>query len=303
MNETFLGQDEITPGLVLARKRVELKLSLAQVAKELKLKQAIIQSLENPDQNYSDLSVYQRGYLKSYARLLDLDVSDLLNEPAPKHVAQKTDLVQRPNFARYRKPKPLLAWGLVASTVLLAYWYIGQSTILSSKINDLVLQNLVANTFVTKSDKPIRPAHLPVHLMKSPSEEPLLVMDFESQSLLETSKQPSISADFKPIKTAEAKPLTAPIVNHHKIAIPIQLQFSGESWVEIQKTSGERVAFKMFYKNDSFDFPDDGPFEVLIGNAPATQLLLHGKTVNLETFQSGNVARFNTHSLFAEDKI
>ncbi|MEZ5549869.1 MAG: DUF4115 domain-containing protein [Pseudomonadales bacterium] len=66
------------PGALLLAAREHLGVSTQEVADELKLPTHVIEALENDDYVRMPPSVFSRGYLRSYARLLDLDPEVLL---------------------------------------------------------------------------------------------------------------------------------------------------------------------------------------------------------------------------------
>lgn len=67
-------------GGVLEAARIKSSLSIAQVANQLHLKQSFIVALESGDYQIIGSMVYVKGYLRTYARLLRLDIeTDLLH--------------------------------------------------------------------------------------------------------------------------------------------------------------------------------------------------------------------------------
>lgn len=77
-------------GARLAAARKARKLDVDKVAHELKLDAAVIRALENDDGAALPAPIFVKGYLRSYARLVDLPEQELLanyaqqaNEPPP----------------------------------------------------------------------------------------------------------------------------------------------------------------------------------------------------------------------------
>jgi cytoskeletal protein RodZ len=67
-----------TPGAMLRDARREKKLSQEDVSKQLRLSVRWIKDLENNDYSRAAALIYVRGYLRSYARLMDLSPDDVV---------------------------------------------------------------------------------------------------------------------------------------------------------------------------------------------------------------------------------
>ncbi len=67
-----------TIGSILRRQRKSNKLDLEEIAKELKIKPEYLEALENDQFELLPGRLYQRSFLKSYARFLDLDHDHIL---------------------------------------------------------------------------------------------------------------------------------------------------------------------------------------------------------------------------------
>src|SRR3990167_11169644 len=70
---------EMSPGALLKKAREAKKLSQDQVAKQLRLSLQWIENIENDDYSRAAAIIYVRGYLRSYARLVDVS-ADLVME-------------------------------------------------------------------------------------------------------------------------------------------------------------------------------------------------------------------------------
>ncbi len=57
---------------ILKTRRESLNLSIADIDKKLKITEQNISKLENEDEDFKNLSIFQRGYLRNYLKLLGL---------------------------------------------------------------------------------------------------------------------------------------------------------------------------------------------------------------------------------------
>ncbi len=68
------------PGARLRKAREAKGLSIEDIAKKLFLTSAVVRQIENDDYNSSQAVTFMRGYLRSYARLVDVDGAVLIAE-------------------------------------------------------------------------------------------------------------------------------------------------------------------------------------------------------------------------------
>lgn len=145
-----------TPGQLLQAARKAKKLKLPQVAAKLYLSVQCIKDLEADDYKHLRAMIYVRGYIRSYARLLEIEAEPMLSafdqlgyseqfeerEIAESYAStgvqvQKKLELHKQNFLR---------WGSVAIVgllvVLVVMWWYGQR----HNPHAIVSTNLVANT-------------------------------------------------------------------------------------------------------------------------------------------------------------
>lgn len=120
-------------GQRLAAARKQRKLDVETVARELKLDAAIIRALESDDRKVLPAPIFVQGYLRSYARLLDLPVQELLaryaattSAPPPltvSRIRRKSPSMRLPSARILRNVVLLLLLGIL---VWLAWPYAEQ---------------------------------------------------------------------------------------------------------------------------------------------------------------------------------
>ena len=124
------AKGEASPGGLLRRRREKRALSVAEVAKRLHLDAGIIEALEKDDYARIASPVYARGYLASYARLVEADgerISALFDNIAPAEPPAIAPAVKPPmqvssSHHGLRALSCLIALGLI---VLFVIWYRG----------------------------------------------------------------------------------------------------------------------------------------------------------------------------------
>ena len=119
----------ITPGATLMQARMEANLSLEEVATRLCLRSSVIESIEAD--NYSGISrhVFSRGYLRAYARIMNLDadkIIELFNALNLKEAVNEGALWQTPRVTAPSKDSPvkwLLILVITCICFLMAMWW------------------------------------------------------------------------------------------------------------------------------------------------------------------------------------
>ncbi len=113
-----------SPGKYLKEKRESLRLSLNNVAKETRIREAVLKAIE--EDNYGDLPrLYVKSFLRAYADCLNLDPNEVIllyqryleNLPPSKGQVSK----HSPASAREIIVRPLLIFVSMVLTALLVY--------------------------------------------------------------------------------------------------------------------------------------------------------------------------------------
>ena len=133
-----------SPGGLLRRRREKRALSVAEVAKRLHLDAGIIEALEKDDYARIASPVYARGYLASYARLVEADSERIIalfdsiapvEPPAIAPAVKPPMQVSSPHQA-VRMLSYLIALGLI---VLFVIWYRGHFSTGTLPVDDVIL--------------------------------------------------------------------------------------------------------------------------------------------------------------------
>jgi cytoskeleton protein RodZ len=78
------------------------------------------------------------------------------------------------------------------------------------------------------------------------------------------------------------------------VAIPLELTFDRESWVEVTDSRGERLLFGLTAAGREVTVRGEPPFAVVLGDADAVRLSVAGEPYAIPTTgRQGNLARFS----------
>ena len=280
------------PGARLRGAREAAGLSLDQVAQQLKLAPRQVKALEDEDFGKLPGRTFARGFVRNYARLLNLDGDDLLalmpdaahapalGSPALQSTGTTiaelpTAAVTRSNFMRWLIPLVLVTCIVGAA----AYeWYRG---------------GLAA------------PGDLPRAVATAPGADPQLPTQLPTESPPHppTAAAPPAGTSSTPLPnplTAGERPtepspaLDASLTAAPEAAAtppPLVLSYRGPAWTEVRDRSGQLLIARLVAAGSEQSIRGTPPFEVVIGNATVVTLTYHGKPIDLSRYTRQNVAR------------
>ena len=280
------------PGARLRAAREASGLSLDQVAQQLKLAPRQVKALEDEDFGKLPGRTFARGFVRNYARLLNLEADDLLalmpdaahapalGSPALHSTSTTmgelpTATVTRPNFMRWLIPLVLVA-SIVGAA---AYeWYRG------GLVAPGDVSHTVASAPQVDPQLPAPPATPPAPATGMSSTLLPNPLAAEGQAI-EPSPVPE-TRDASPATAAPAAPPEAAAT-----PAPLVLAYRGPSWTEVRDRTGQLLIARMFAAGSEQSIRGTPPFEVVIGNARAVTLTYQGKPIDLSRYTRQNVAR------------
>jgi len=306
-----------SPGAALLAERRSQGLSLGDVARQLKLSVRQVEALERDEYGAFSGSVFVRGFLRNYAKLLRLDADRLL-EGAGASIAPARIAASEPAEASVASPNPerhrrILTWG--AFTVLAVVVLL----LLASNASREQRQTQMA-------DKPVAPvASAPLHTESAPgapsqppAESSLGVAppgmtpmrereigEVASRDITGAERAASVPAESGSTRSvASDTPHTGDTPGEESAAAAkprvlisgsgssqIRMIFEDESWVEVRDGSGETILSRLNAPGTERLIRGQPPFVVVVGNARAVKLLYRGRSVDLAPHTRIDVAR------------
>ncbi len=312
--ETETGQEApaglASVGATLAAAREEQQRSLESVAADLHLQPAIVRAIETGDEAKLPASTFMRGYVRSYARLLDLDDASLLSR-LPVIDDYRAAPLKRVGMRRSGVTLPRGRWfmwvlTLAAVAVMVVYGVPALDRLWSARIiepasDQLQLplsesneaQESAASILLPQPDEPpvaqeqvseVEPAEsVQIEVSEVPAERAELAVDKPSESSQEPADEDAADREQQPAEIAAAEPQTSgPAV--------VQMRFSEDSWVEIE-ARGRKLVVGTQAAGSERTVSAEPPIQLLIGNAPGVELSYRGKPVDITPHRRGNVAR------------
>lgn len=257
------------PGRLVRQAREKLKLSLEDLAAQIKLARATLDAIERDDFAQLNEPVYVRGYYRKLAKVLPVNEADLIAAYAhvggpktPPHPS-KLILAGGAELGSGRRISLKLAVGIIIAGLLigaLAFWGKNRSS-------EVVITPAPVTEPAATPVPDAAPAPLPQETLADPASavpEPA----------------PAVAAP----PSADASPATS--------TGPLQLQFNGTSWAEVKDASGKVLISGLVDAGSTQAIDGRPPFVVFLGNAPAVQITYNGQPVDMAPFRRGdNTAR------------
>jgi len=317
ISEHATGDSGANPGTRLAEARELLKLSAADVARQLKLSVAQVEALENGQFDRLPGSVFVRGFIRNYARLVKLDPDDLLRAAAnslPQHAPRpEVPLSQDIPFPstrphRWRKYVWITAV-LVAALASYEFFVSGKEAVVTT--HPLGVTPVPLPVAKSEEEKPPAPTDTPpVAKATSVTADKMAASDktLASSSAARPAEQPATTMAAEPPKTA---PAAAPVKGQPSAeAVPppqaepaapppppdpaqrqATLVFEDEAWVEVRDRNGKVLLFQLNPPGTRQVVSGRPPLSFVIGNAHGVRLTYDDRAVDLERHTKTDVAR------------
>lgn len=295
-------QPQVGPGARLRKAREARGMTAQEVAAHLHLHTRTIESLEADDFDNLPSPIYIRGYLRNYAKLLQLDGDALVTayDDDPGHDPQLTPPLQPPPQASSSdKPVKAITYLLSLTLVLLllAWW----------QSRHIGYMDDMPDLFVSKTPEPRDEA--PELILMPELDYPITVVRHPDTPFLPRSDQPlPVTVTDEPAPTAELEPLAtlqpldtrSPPADEPANAEPdtpasasgLKLELSAESWIEVYDADGKRLYHGMGRPGETLEFNNNPPLRVILGYAPGVSVSYRGEEFNPEPHSSAGVARF-----------
>ncbi len=284
------------PGHVLAEARISRNLSLAEVAQQLKLSIWQVEALEADAYDRLPGPVFVRGFVRNYARLLELDphlLNELLVLPDAAHPASAAVPYSRNIPFPVQRPA---VWGWPRYVLVLCLLVVAAAAyefLFPGKRQEA--QTTLSPVGVTVPAAVVQPA-TQQSAGAGIQEKPL------------ADAQPAEAASVVPVPAAEPVPeqpslpvvpqpatksLPAPAAQSARAGLAdVHFRFETESWVEV-RDAGSRLLFSQLNPaGTEHHLQARPPLSLIVGNATGVRLEYNGKPFDLKPHTRVDVARF-----------
>lgn len=298
-------EQETSPGSVLGEERRRQGLSVADVARSLKLAPRQIEALEADDYGALPGAMFVRGFTRNYAKLLGLDAEALVagtdkrispasllpgaprpsvNVPVPEMDSDARRMASRND----RGGRPFVVAALLGAVVIaLVVGYVARAPRDASvqapapsaggprDVSQEVELTVQPETPVTAPATPATPATAGAGAPATATPQPAPAESSPSGG----------ASEQAPVSQPAATPASG------RAEQEIRMTFSRESWVEVRDRRGKVIFSQLNPEGSEQVVRGRPPLSVVVGNVSGVTLVHEGKPVDLSPYARTEVAR------------
>lgn len=309
-------------GATLQAARLEKKLSQQDVSNSLRYSVKQIDALENNVFDSLPDAMMTRGFIRSYAKYLELDAEPLLaayrtslGDDPEKVISVKSSM--RP-VALTKESQPWLKY-ILASIVVLLFLLAWMAYVEYMPTQDATVepgaQLSPVQTYAETTPEPLNPSLETLPEAALPAAERLPENDtnpvMADNAVTQANQTDANQANTSQVNTNQVNTVTEPSARSLPVApvVPaapisasassqavapaknISFTFSGQSWVRVMDMTGKVIYEKLSHSGETETIQAVPPVNIVVGNASDTKLNFSGQEVDLAAKTKNNVAR------------
>ena len=239
-----------------------------------------------------------RGYIRSYAKYVNLDEKVVLNALHHSGDAQHQEQ-EMLSFSRKTKTEKhnsrimFLTWSIFAVIVGMSslWWWQNQQqdTLSQSLVNTESSEELMVEESLdpelTSLEVIEAEQNTAEHSATESTDELAVVSEAEASGNIEQAEQTQDVAEVTPV-AAEAETVTPePVANE------LVMQFSADCWIQVKDATGKTLSTGIKKAGQSLNLSGTAPYKVILGAPEGVSMTFASEPVDLSGYTSGKVAR------------
>jgi len=254
-------------GSLLAAARKQQNRTVEEIADELNLSATQIRTIELDQSEGLPEPTYVRGYIRSYARLLDLNVDEVLDHYLNPNWQKGTRLDDMPRGIGSADESDSDGFFTPAKVVTII--------MVLAILGFLWGTGRLDGVFGSQPATVVAPASTTNNIASSETTTPQQVAE------------PTNARD-EVAPTDQVSQVNASANSENQLS----LTFTDTSWVDIRDGDGNRLAYKSYSQGEDLSVSASTPMSVFIGNAKAVSATLNGSPYDISQYREGVFARF-----------
>jgi cytoskeleton protein RodZ len=273
--------------------------SIYDVSDKLKLTEDIIKALENSQLDVLPASTFTQGYIRSYARLLDLSAEKIINVytqllPEKEKPLSARSVLPSQKTSRDSGVKFVTYSVLVISLVLLViWWYQSEFDWIEDGDKDkAVIEEIKPQQQAFHQTKNVEIKQSEQNENKQPDKveikEVIKQVSASDDQDQEAGEDVVINEKINDKDIVLENPEATSVASGEDV---LELSATADSWVEVQDVNRKRLYFELIKKDKVQRLHGNAPFRIFLGNAPAVSIQLNNQPVDIaEHFRGNNIA-------------
>lgn len=274
--------------------RVALGMSALDIAHALKLGPRQLEALETGNWLGLPGNTFVRGFVRNYARIVQIDAAPLmtqldssLEKPATNLTVSESPPATMPQAGgATRRDRAVVMTGIgLVVVAALAYFLIPNDLTALRESTQGLLNSLSRKEEPAPAvAAPTLPA--PAEPVFPPGTTPQQIMNPQAQTAADVAPSdvapvPGVSV-LPPAETRPAATVNAP---------QLRFVFDKESWLEVRDRANKQIFSQRVPAGTEQTLSGDGPLSVVVGFAPGVRVFSHGQAIDLAPHTRGEVAR------------
>ncbi|MDL5029759.1 cytoskeleton protein RodZ [Vibrio sp. TMPB1044] len=305
-------QETVAPaleaGTLLKNKRESLGLTQKQISDRLKLRVTLIQQIEENQFESDQVATFMRGYIRSYAKYVNLDEKVVLS--ALHHAGDAQHQEQEMlSFSRKTKTEKhnsrimILTWSIfavIAGISSLWWWQNQQQDTLSQSLantessEELAVEESLAPEFNSLEVIEAEQNEAGASVVEG-TEDLAAISDAEDISDAvtpadETPEQQATETEPTAEVTANAEAVEAN-TTPEAVTKELVMQFSADCWIQVKDATGKTLSTGIKKAGQSLNLSGTAPYKVILGAPEGVSMTFASEPVDLSGYTSGKVAR------------
>ncbi len=291
-------------GTILKNRRESLGLTQQQVSSRLKLRVSLIQQIEDNQFDSDQVATFMRGYVRSYAKYVNLDEKVVLEalDHAGDVQHQEQEMM---SFSRKTKTEKhnsrimLLTWSIfavIAGISSLWWWQnqqqdtLSQSFVAEETAEEVVVGDLSDDQLTTSLD--LIEAETPVVEAPQVVDSEVMADASVATETMEADVAPEVEVTAEPVVAAVETEVAEPeVVIPEPVSNELVMQFSSDCWIQVKDATGRTLSTGIKKAGQSLNLSGETPYKVVIGAPEAVSMTFASEPVDLSGYTSGKVAR------------
>jgi len=306
------------PGDRLKAERIELGLSIEDVATRMHLSIGILEAIE--ENNFDDVTapIFVKGYLRSYARIVSLNEDEIIQQYLDYYSDEDPPINSTSNLApeistddaRVKWITYLVIIGLLA---LLAVWWWNQYQIKTDVVSldaepaDSIQQpeatdnitdskiDLAADAAMSATEEidisPLPEGEVDVSdLTVVAKTQEVVNLEQAEQDIIEVVEQPVEATDVEGLSEEISR--KAPMGSEQ-----FEIITHADTWADVKDANGHQLVYELLRAEQKISLTGKAPFEVFFGNGHGVELIYNNESIDISSsIRDNNTARLKIGS-------
>lgn len=321
-SETEQGPPSLGPGDRLQAARISIGLTLEDVASKMRLSAAILRSLEENDFEDITAPIFVKGYLRSYARIVNLNEEEIISQYSQFYTHNDPPISSTSNTAPEINSGDARVKGttwlvIIVLLGLLSFWWWSryqqpaQSVSLdSTQQNDLLAgsRNLSGSSSIplplssndSAGSSMQQAGDVKSDSATSESSDISVQQDARNElnsinHILPPSEQDESIVELEPEPQSPPPPVIQQTVDSADTSHSTDLVIivNADTWADIKDANGNKLVYDLLRSGQNITLTGKAPFRAFLGNGYGVSIRYQGENIDLtKNIRADNTARF-----------